>query len=79
MSIQIDEAEADFVRRMTLAVTCFCGAADREGGPMRCLAHGYCQAHLTPVKDQITTSDRQRLAKRIGIHPDLAAQLWGGV
>lgn len=35
--------------------------------PLRCLAHGYCEAHLTPVAAQMTTDDIARLGRRCGL------------
>lgn len=35
--------------------------------PLRCLAHGYCETHLTSVSAQMTDDDKVRLAKRCGV------------
>jgi hypothetical protein len=58
----------DAFRDKLLGPTCFCGATGRSDAcaPLKCLAHGYCEAHSTPVAAQMTLDDKARIARRCG-------------
>lgn len=73
----------DVFRDRLLGGKCFCGAnggmergkmdsgatvaIERRCSPLKCLAHGYCEAHMTPVAAQMSVDDKARIARRCGI------------
>lgn len=61
---KIDEQRADDeFRDKLLNAPCFCGA---HSLPVKCIAHGYCAAHFTPVSAQMSEDQKTRLMKRAG-------------
>jgi hypothetical protein len=51
--------EEDPIRRVIFEEEAVCA-------PLKCLAHGYCEAHSTPVSAQMSDDDKVRVMKRAG-------------
>jgi hypothetical protein len=79
-----EQARDDRFRDRLLGAECFCGAkggvahgkmedgtkitVERRAAPLHCLAHGYCEAHSTPIADQMSVLDKAMIAKRCGFN-----------
>lgn len=73
----------DAMRDRLLGSECFCGAkggvqhgtlengakitVEQRCSPLKCLAHGYCEAHLTRVDQQMSADDKVFIVRRCGI------------